>query len=102
MKKRGLDQVTNLGSDGVPDTIQRGVEDSAEQLDGEIKESVGRPGVRRSEVVRTVKENQVVAILNDAVIKRRPLVHVGNVLEDSGGLAGEGEGGEIGRHRQIA
>ena len=54
----GLDQVTDLGTDGVPDTIQRGVEDSAERLDGEIKESAGGPGVRRSEVVRTVKENR--------------------------------------------
>jgi hypothetical protein len=86
----GLDQVTDLGSDGVPDTIQRGVEDSAERLDWEIKESVGGPGVRRSEVVRTVKENRVVAVLSDAVIKRRPLVHVGTVL---------GEGGEMRRHR---
>ena len=42
------------------------------------------------------------AVLSDAVIKRRPLVHVGAVLGDSGGLAGEGEGGEMGRYRQVA
>jgi len=30
-----LDQVTDLGTDSVPDTIQRGIEDSAERLDGD-------------------------------------------------------------------
>src|SRR6266571_2920345 len=31
-----LDQVTNLGTDSVPDTIERHVEDSVERLDGDV------------------------------------------------------------------
>ena len=50
----GLDQVTDLGTDSVPDTIQQGVEDSAERLDGEMGVSADGPGEGRSEVVRTV------------------------------------------------
>jgi hypothetical protein len=48
----GLDQVKNLGTDSVPDTIQRSVEDSVERLDGDMGISAGGPGegvVRKSE-----------------------------------------------------
>lgn len=98
----GLDQVTDLGTDSVPDTIQWGVEDPAERLDGEMGVSADGPGEGRSEVVRAVNEIRVVVVPSDAVIIGRPLVHVGPVLGDSGGIAGEGKGGEMGRHRQVA
>jgi len=44
----------------------------------------------------------VVAVPSDAVIIGRPLVQVGAVLGDNGGITGEGEGGEMGRHRLVA
>ena len=44
----------------------------------------------------------MVAVPSDAVIIGRPLVQVGAVLGDNGGIAGEGEGGEMGRHRLVA
>lgn len=50
----GLDQVTDLGADSVPDTIQRGVEDSAERLDGEMGVSANGPREGLSKVVQTV------------------------------------------------
>ena len=97
-----LDQVTNLGTDSVPDIIERGVEDSAERLDGDVGVSANGLGKGRSEEVRTVNEVRVVAVPSDAVIIGRPLVHVRAVLGDNGGVAGEGEGGGIGRHdRQV-
>jgi len=96
-----LDQVTNLGTDSVPDTIQWGVEDSAERLDGDMGVSADRLGERRSEEIRTVNEFRVVAVPGDAVIIGHALVLVGTVLGDNGGFAGEGEGGETGRHRQV-
>ena len=98
----GLDQVADLGTNSVPDTIQRGVEDSAERLDGEMGVSADGPGEGSSEVVRAVNEDRVVAVPSDAVIIGRPLVHVGAVLGDSGGIAGEGEGGEMRRHELVA
>jgi hypothetical protein len=98
----GLDQITNLGTGSAPDTIQWGVEDSAERLDGEMGVSADGPGEGRSEVVRAVNEIRVVVVPSDAVIIGRPLVHVGPVLRDSSGIAGEGEGGEMGRQRQVA
>ena len=63
-----LDQVTNLGTDSVPDTIERGVEDSAERLDGDVGVSADGLGEGRSEDVRTVDEVRVVAVPGDAVI----------------------------------
>ena len=44
----------------------------------------------------------MVAVPSDAVIIGRPLVQVGAVLGDNGGIAGEGEGGEMGQHRLVA
>jgi len=90
-----LDQVTNLGTD----TIERGVEDSAERLDGDVGVSADRFREGRSEEVRTVDEVRVVAV---AIIIRRSLVLVGAAHGDSGGIAGEDEGGEIGRHSHVA
>jgi len=63
-----LDHVTNLGTDSVPDTIERGVEDSAERLDGDVGVSADGLGEGRSEEVRTVNEFRVVAVPGDAVI----------------------------------
>ena len=63
-----LDQVTNLGTDSVPDTIERGVEDSAERLDGDVGVSADGLGEGRSEEVRTVDEVWVVAVPGDAII----------------------------------
>lgn len=59
-----LDQVTNLGTDSVPDTIKRSVEDSAERLDGDVgvsADGLGEEGC--SEQVRTVDEVRVVALV---------------------------------------
>jgi hypothetical protein len=94
----GLDQVTNLGTDSVPDTIQRGVEDSAKRFDGDMGVSAHGLGEGRSEEVRTVHKFRVVAVSSDAVIIAHPLVLVGAMPRDNCGIAGEGEGGEIGRH----
>ena len=46
-----LDQVTNLGTDSVPDTIGRGVKDSTERLDRDMGVSADGLGdvVRKSE-----------------------------------------------------
>ena len=63
-----LDQVTNLGTDSVPDTIERGVEDSAERLDGDVGVSADGLGEGRSEEIRTVDEVRMVAVPGDAVI----------------------------------
>ena len=57
-----LDQVTNLGTDGVPDTIERGVKDSTERLDREIGESADGLGEECCEEIRTVNEFRVVAV----------------------------------------
>ena len=51
-----------------------------------------------SEEIRTINEFWVVAVPSDAVIVGSPLVLAGGVLGDNAGIAGEGEGGEIGRH----
>jgi len=93
-----LDQVTNLGTDSVPDTIERGVKDSTERLDRDMSMSADGLGEECSE--ETVNEFRGVAVPGDAVIVGSPLVLVGGVLGDNGGIAGEGEGGEIGRHRR--
>ena len=63
-----LDQVTNLGTDSVLDTIERGVEDSAERLDGDVGVSADGLGEGHSEEIRTVDEARVVAVPGDAVI----------------------------------
>jgi len=63
-----LDQVTNLGTDSVPDTIKWGAEDSAERLNGEMGMSADGLGEGRSEEVRMVDELRVVAVPGDAVI----------------------------------
>ena len=44
----------------------------------------------------------MVVIPGDAVIICRCLVLVGAVHGDRGGIAGGGEGGEIGRHSHVA
>ena len=49
-----LDYVTNLGTDSVPDTIEGGVKDSTEQLDGDVAVSSNGLEEGRSEEVRTV------------------------------------------------
>jgi hypothetical protein len=46
-----LDQVTNLATDSVPDTIERGVEDAAERLDGDVGVSAGGLGEGRRLIV---------------------------------------------------
>ena len=84
-----LDQVTNLGTDSVPDAIERGVKDSTERLDGDMGVSADGLGEGCSEEIRTVNEFRVVAVPGDAVIVGSPLVLVRGVL-----------GGEIGRHRR--
>lgn len=59
-----LDQVTNLGTESVPDTIERSVEDSAERLDRDVgvsADGLGEEGC--SEQVRTVDEVRVVALV---------------------------------------
>jgi len=95
-----LYQVTNLRTDSVPDTIERGVKDSTERLDGDMGVSADGLGEECSEEIRTVKKVWVVAGPGDAVIVRSPLVLVGGVLGDNGGIAAEGEGRDIGRHRR--
>jgi hypothetical protein len=51
-----LDQVTNLGTDSVPDTIKRGVKDSTVRLDRDIGVSADGLGEGCSEEIRTVNE----------------------------------------------
>ena len=96
----GLNQVTNLGTDSVPDTIERGAKDSTERLDRDMGVSADGLEEECSEEIRTVNEFRVVAVPGDAIIIGSPLVLVRGVLGDNGGTAGKGEGGEIGRHRR--
>ena len=63
-----LDQVTNLGTNGVPDTIERGVEDPTERFDGEVGMSTDGLGEGRSEEVRTVDEVWVISVPGDTVV----------------------------------
>ena len=49
-----LDQVTNFGTDSVPDTIERGVKDSTERLDRDMGESADGLGEGCSGEIRTV------------------------------------------------
>ena len=93
-----LDQVTNLGTDSFPDTIERGVKDSTERLDRDMGVSAGGLGEGCSEEIRTVNEFRVVAVPGDAVIVGSPLVLIGGVLGDNSGTASKSEGREIGRH----
>ena len=93
---RSLNQVTNLGSDSVPDTIKLDVKDS----DRNVGVSVDGLGEECSEVIRTVNKFRVAAVPGDAVIERPPLVIVWGALGDNGGIA---EGREIGRQSsQVA
>jgi hypothetical protein len=62
-----LDQVTNLGTDSVPDTIERGVKDSTERLDRDMGVSGDGLGEGCSEEIRTVNEFRVVAVPSDAI-----------------------------------
>ena len=97
-----LDQVTNFGTDNVPDTIERGVKDATERLDREMDESADGLGEGCSEEIRTVNEFRVVAVPGDAVIVRSSLVFVGGVLGENSGITGDGGGGRIGRHHRQA
>ena len=83
-----LDDVANLGTDSVPDLVQRGIEDSAERLDGDMGESAGRLGEWCSEIVGTVHELREVVIPSDAVVIGYPFVGVGTVLGNNGRLGG--------------
>lgn len=61
-------------------------------------------GEGRSEEIRTVDEVRVVVVLGDAFIIGDPLVLVGAVHGDSGGIAGiagDGKGGDIRRHSHV-
>jgi hypothetical protein len=95
-----LDQVTNLGTDRVPDTIERGVKDSTERPDRNMGVSADGLGEECSEEIRAVNKFRVVVVPSNAVIVGSPLVLVWGVLGDNGGTAGEGGGREIGRHRR--
>ena len=75
-----LDQVTNLGTDSVPDTIERGVKDSTERLDRDMGVSADGLGEGCSEEIRTVNEFRVVSVPGDAIIVGSPLVLAGGVL----------------------
>lgn len=88
-----LDQVTNLGTDSIPDTIERGAKDSTERLDRDMSEPADWLGEGCSKEIRTVNEHRVVAAPGDAVIVGNPFVLVGGVLRANGGIAGEGEVG---------
>src|SRR5712672_3627653 len=68
-----LNQFNDLGTDSLPDIIERGVKDSTERLDTEIGESAGRPGEKCSAEIRAINEFWVVAVPCDAVIVRSPL-----------------------------
>ena len=57
-----LDQVTNLRTDSVPDTIEQGVKDSTERLDRDMGMSANRLGEECCEEIRTVNKFRVVAI----------------------------------------
>ena len=94
-----LNQATNLGTDHVPDTIEWGVKDSTERFDRDMGVSAGGLG----EGCRAVNEFRMIAIPRYAVIVGSLLILVGGVLGDNGGITGESEGGEIGRHcRHVA
>lgn len=74
-----LDQVTNLGTDSVPDIVELGAKDSMDRLDRDT--GVSADGLGKG--------------CSDTVIVGLPLVLVGGVPGDNGGIAGEGEGGLI-------
>ena len=74
-----LDQVTNLGTDRVPDTIEWGVKNSTERLDRDMGMSADGLGEGFSEEIRTVNEIRVIVVPGDAVIVGSPLVLIGGV-----------------------
>ena len=74
-----LDQVTNLRTDSISDTIERGVKDSTERLDRDMGVSADGFGERCSEEIRTVNEFRVIAVPGGAVIVGNPLVLVRGV-----------------------
>ena len=57
-----IDQLKNLGTDSVPDTIQRGGKDSTERFDRDIGVSADGLGEGRSEEIRTVNEFRVINV----------------------------------------
>jgi len=63
-----LHQVANLGTDGVPDLVERCVEHATERLDGErgVSARGASPGIRDRSC--TVEEVGVVAVVGDAVV----------------------------------
>jgi hypothetical protein len=81
-----LDQVTNFGTDSVPDAIERGVKDSTGRLDRDIGESADGHAEGCSEEIRTVNEFRVVAVSGDAVIVANPPILVRGALGDNGGI----------------
>lgn len=64
----GFDQIMNLRTNNVPDTIERGAKDSTGRLDRDVGVSADGLGEGRSEEVRTVHKGRVVTVPSDAVI----------------------------------
>jgi hypothetical protein len=96
-----LDQVTDLRTDKVPDSVQWGVKYSVCRLDGDVHKSASRLGEWCSEQIRAINQFRVVAIPGDAIIVRSPLVLIRGIL--GANAANTGEGREIRRHRsQVA
>ena len=97
-----VDEVTDLGTDSVPDAVQRGVKDAAERPNGDRGVSASGLGEWHSEEIGTVDEFWVVAIASDTIIVGGPLVFVGGVLGYDGRITGEGESRGMGRHGLVA
>lgn len=96
-----FEQVMDLGTNSVLDSIERGVEDSAEWLDGDMGMSADRLGEGQSEEVQTVDKVWVITIPSDAIIIWCSLVLIRAVHGDSSGITGKGGGREIGHHAVV-
>ena len=84
-----FDQVTNLGTDNVPDTVQTSVEDAAERLDGDSSESTSRLGEWCSVEIGAIDEVWMVIvtfITSDTAIVSSPFVIARDMLEDNSRL----------------
>ena len=97
-----FDQVLDLGTNGVPDLIERGVEDTMDRLDRNIGKSAFGLGEGSGEEIGTVYEFRVVIVVaRNSIIVRRSLVLIGSVWGKKGGITGDTESGERGRHGSV-
>jgi len=100
-----LDDVENLGTNSVPDLVQRGTKDSVDRLDGYLAESANGLGEWCGESVGMVHEFRAATVPSNAVIIACSFIGVGTMLGNNGCLTGEvtggGGAGQGGRARAL-